>query len=232
MTVSSISNLAVPISISSGRQRSPPRSGTTHGSSIANITWTSGSRAGSRSGLTSSTTLANGSSWCAIARAVAVWTDRTRSLSVPYRSTRIRIVTVFMNSPTTDSVSGRVRAAIGTAISRSSLPVSRARTAAYAASRTANSVVPCRAASCLSASARLPSIVVSMPPAAEVWRAGYGASAGSGSADGASASSVRQNRSADAYPPSSACSICQMAKSAYWIGGSAVTGSPPRLIAS
>ena len=47
-----------------------------------------------------------------------------------------------MNSPTTDSVSGWLRAAIGTAISKSSLPVSRASTTAYAASRTANTVVP------------------------------------------------------------------------------------------
>ena len=137
-----------------------------------------------------------------------------------------------MNSPTTDSVSGRVRAAIGTAISKSSLPVSRASTTAYAASRTANTVVPRSAASCLSASARLASTVVPMAPAAKVWLARYGSSTGSGSAVGASASSARQNRSADAYPPSSACSICQMAKSAYWIGGSSAAGSPPRLIAS
>ncbi len=71
-----------------------------------------------------------------------------------------------------------------------------------------------------------------MLPAANVWRAGYGSSVGSGSADGAPASSARQNRPAAAYPPSSACSTCQMAKSAYWIGGSSATGPPPRLIAS
>ena len=232
MTVSSISNLVVPFSTGSGRQANPPRSGTSHASCIANITWTTGSRAGSRSGLTSSTTLANGSSWCSSARAVAVWTACTSSLSVASRLIRIRIGTVFMNRPTTNSVSGRVRAAIGTAISRSSLPVSRASTTAYAASKTANSVVPCRAASSLSASARLPSSVAPTDPAANVWCAGYGSSFGRGSADGASASSARQNRPAGAYPPSSACSVCQMAKSAYWIGGSWATGPPPPTIAS
>ena len=77
-----------------------------------------------------------------------------------------------MNSPTTDSVSDRVRAAIGTATSRSSLPVSRDSTTAYAASRTANSDVPLRAASSRTASARPASIVDVMLSAANVCRAG------------------------------------------------------------
>ena len=201
MTVSSISNLAVPFSISSGRQLSPPRSGTAHDSSIANITWTSGSRTGSRSGLTSSTTLANGSSWCVgrprgrgvdvlhqvAERPVPVDPDPDRDSVHEQPDNRLGLrpgagghrhrdqqVVAAGQPGEHDRVRGQQDGEQRGPLPRGELPERLGQTGVDRGGRCS--------------------------PAANVWRAGYGSSVGSGSAGGAPASSARQNRPSARVP--------------------------------
>ncbi|CAM4075511.1 hypothetical protein COSO111634_32725 [Corallococcus soli] len=110
------SNLAVLPSVSRARRDSPaPVTAVEDGAPFTteNITWNSGERLRLRSGLSSSTSFSNGTSWCANAPRVVSRTCLSRSRNVGLPSRFARNTSVLTKKPMRPSSSARLRPAMG-----------------------------------------------------------------------------------------------------------------------
>ncbi len=187
------------------------------------MAWTSGIRAGSRSGATASTTRSKGTSWWSKASRTVALVAARKSPTVVAPSTSARSTRVWTKKPIRSSSSGRSRPAVTVPRATSRCPLRRPSSSWVAAVSSMKRLTPC------SRPTRASPVAVAAGTA-KVWTAPLPVrTAGRGRSAGSSSGSRPASRSCQYASPSSAAgrSCCQAAKSAYWTGSGRNAGSVP-----